>query len=219
MIRDSGEDGGDEQDAGTQTRNEEDDWALDEDVEGEDVDPNDLAVYKKFLNEGKDFADFAPSMASLTTGEGQPQSDGHEKPAFGENQEGESTNLADLILQRIAEKEAQEVGQRGVALDEPFEPPEGAVEIPARVAETFTKVGQLLTRYKSGPLPKPFKVLPTRATMAGTTRHYSTGELDTRMQSSVPLRSSSRHHKPQDSTSARLYYLTESEMISRRTRS
>lgn len=151
----------DKEDAGPNIRDEKEEWFPEEDVEGEDVDPNDLAVYKKFLSEGEECADFAPSMAVLTTGESQPQRDGQGISASSENQEGESTNLAGLILQRIAEKEAQEVEQRGVASDELFEPPEGAVEIPARVAETFTKVGQLLTRYKSGPLPKPFKVLPT----------------------------------------------------------
>ncbi len=156
-----GEDEQDKDDAETQTRQEEEDWFPEEDIEAENVDPNDLAVYKKFLNEGGEFADFAPSMAGLTTGESQPRNNAESIPGSVEGQEGESTNLADLILQRIAEKEAQEVGQHGAVPDEHFDPPEGAVEIPVRVVETFTKVGQLLARYKSGPLPKPFKVLPT----------------------------------------------------------
>ena len=63
----------------------------------------------------------------------------------------------------IAEKEALEALR---SEDQPQRfvgggPPEDAVEIPLKVADTFTKVGQLLSRYKSGPLPKPFKVLPT----------------------------------------------------------
>ena len=127
-----GEDEQDKDDAETQTRQEEEDWFPEEDIEAENVDPNDLAVYKKFLNEGGEFADFAPSMAGLTTGESQPRNNAESIPGSVEGQEGESTNLADLILQRIAEKEAQEVGQHGAVPDEHFDPPEGAVEIPVR---------------------------------------------------------------------------------------
>jgi essential nuclear protein 1 len=40
----------------------------------------------------------------------------------------------------------------------PREPPPG---FNPKVVEVYTKVGQLLSRYKSGPLPKAFKILPT----------------------------------------------------------
>jgi essential nuclear protein 1 len=138
---------------------DEDDWLPEDEIEGEDVDPNDMAVYKKFLQEGEEFADFGPAMASLTTDEATNGSKAQHTTS--RDQEGETTNLADLILQRIAQKEALEASQAIAVGEEPFNPPEGAVEIPVKVMETFTKVGQLLSRYKSGPLPKPFKVLPT----------------------------------------------------------
>ncbi|KIV84842.1 hypothetical protein PV11_00596 [Exophiala sideris] len=144
--------------------NDEEEWEAEEEevVAEEDVDPEDMAVYKKFLNDGEELADFAPSIANLTTGDRRP---GDEEEAEEEDEEaGQTTNLTDLILQRIAEKEALEAARNAGNQQQVFMgggQPDDAVEIPAKVVETFTKVGQLLTRYKSGPLPKPFKVLPT----------------------------------------------------------
>ena len=137
---------------------DEDDWLPEDEEQVEDVDPEDMAVYSKFLPDGAEFADFAPSLANLSTS-------GHANGALPEDdiEEGQTTNLTELILQRIAEKEAmQDLGTSG--------PPErfmgggaleDAVEIPLRVVQTFTHIAQILSRYKSGPLPKPFKVLPT----------------------------------------------------------
>ena len=82
---------------------DEEDWMPDEDVTVDDIDLDDLAVYKKFLpNEGQ-FAEFAPSIANLSTID--RRKDSLVEPEMLE-EEGETTNLADLILQRIAEKEA-----------------------------------------------------------------------------------------------------------------
>jgi len=151
---------GDARDGQTRYGDEEEEWMPDEDVtaDDDDVDPEDMAVYKKFLQGRDELADFAPSIAKLATGETEPGDEG-DLPA---PEEGQTTNLADLILQRIAEKEAREAsratgppGVTGNGL------PEDGAEIPEKVVDTFTKVGQLLSRYKSGPLPKPFKVLPT----------------------------------------------------------
>ncbi|KIW91609.1 uncharacterized protein Z519_07577 [Cladophialophora bantiana CBS 173.52] len=146
---------------------EDDDAAAPED----DMDPEEMAVYKRFLQDGEELADFAPSIASLTTGDKLVSNERHrtQHPRASseaeeeEEGEGRSTNLADLILQRIAEKEAVEAS-RSAEQPQPFiggGPMEDAVEIPIKVVDTFTKVAQLLSRYKSGPLPKPFKVLPT----------------------------------------------------------
>ena len=86
------------------------------------------------------------------------------------------TNLADIILAKIAEKEA--FGGSG---GEPLAPPgEEDYELPPKVIEVYTqyvrtcnvttnieksltllRIGLILSRYKSGPLPKVFKVLPT----------------------------------------------------------
>ena len=72
------------------------------------------------------------------------------------NQQG--TNLADLILEQIAAHEAKVAGQPIIVGGGP---PEDAVEIPTKVVEVYSSVGQIMSRFKSGKLPKPFKILPT----------------------------------------------------------
>ncbi|KAI5284273.1 snoRNA-binding rRNA-processing protein [Ascosphaera atra] len=117
-----------------------DEWAdEDEEVEEVELDPNDLDTFHKFI----------------------PR-EGQEDPIFGteEEEQGEQqgTNLADLILEKIAEFEAKQSGQPQVMGGGA---PEDAVQIPMKAVEVYTKVGYLLSRYKSGSLPKPFKVLPS----------------------------------------------------------
>ncbi|KAJ4138153.1 snoRNA-binding rRNA-processing protein [Fusarium equiseti] len=112
----------------------------DEEVEEVEVDPNDLDMYRKFMPDEED--DLLKHGWDL-------------KPT-GEEQ-GESINLADLILEKIAAHEAaQERRENNLG-----PPDEDEYELPPKVIEVYTKVGQILSRYKSGPLPKPFKVLPT----------------------------------------------------------
>ncbi|KAL8867276.1 MAG: hypothetical protein Q9174_005766 [Haloplaca sp. 1 TL-2023] len=110
-------------------------------VEEVEIDPNDMSLFNKFL----------PSTSSQDHML-QPVQDGQEK----EGEQG--TNLADLILEKIA---AHESGQTGPAAIQGGGPPEEAVELPAKVVEVYTKIGMLLSRYKSGKLPKPFKIIPT----------------------------------------------------------
>ncbi|SCV67526.1 BQ2448_5137 [Microbotryum intermedium] len=62
--------------------------------------------------------------------------------------------LADLIMEKI---EQQENDKTAVPVAAP-EPPPG---YNSKIVEVYTKVGGLLSRYKSGPLPKAFKILPT----------------------------------------------------------
>lgn len=110
-------------------------------VEEVEVDPNDLEMFNRFNPE------FDPATLLQPT------------EANGTNEEDQGTNLADLILQKIA---AHEAGQDIQAFD--FQgrgAPEDAVELPAKVVEVYTQVGTILSRYKSGKLPKPFKILPT----------------------------------------------------------
>lgn len=116
---------------------DEEDWMPDEDVVVDDIDPEDMAVYNRFLPEGGEFADFAPSIASLSTIDRRKDSKEELEVTEGE---GETTNLADLILQRIAEKEARTAAQSsGRPVIHGGGPPEDAVEIPANVAEVFEK--------------------------------------------------------------------------------
>ncbi|KAG4288950.1 hypothetical protein FPRO06_03772 [Fusarium proliferatum] len=116
-------------------------WGEDEEVVEEiEVDPSDLDMYRKFMPDEED--DLLKHGWDL-------------KPT-GEEQ-GESVNLADLILEKIAAHEAaQERRENNLG-----PPDEEDYELPPKVIEVYTKVGQILSRYKSGPLPKPFKILPT----------------------------------------------------------
>lgn len=67
----------------------------------------------------------------------------------------ERKTLADIIMGKIAEKEAQDRG-------EDFEDEEeGLPPLPEKVVEVYTDIGKILSRYTSGKLPKAFKVIPS----------------------------------------------------------
>ncbi|KAI0154931.1 Bystin-domain-containing protein [Xylariaceae sp. FL1272] len=116
-------------------------WADDDEeiVEEIDVEPDDLDTFNRFLPTEED-----PLVKNGPWAE----------PAE-EEQGGTSTNLADLILARIAAHEAGQDRQGAVGpVDEEY-------ELSPKVVEVYTKIGLFLSRYKSGKLPKPFKILPT----------------------------------------------------------
>ncbi|KAL3461745.1 Bystin-domain-containing protein [Aspergillus heterothallicus] len=117
----------------------EEQWDDEEEIEEVEVDPNDLDMFHKFVPQGEEDPIFNPR---------------------GTDTGGQTTNLADLILEKIAEHEARQAGHSG-PLIQGGGLPEDAVQIPAKAVEVYEKVGMILSRYKSGPLPKPFKILPT----------------------------------------------------------
>lgn len=82
------------------------------------MDPNDLDVFNKFIPDGDDDPIFAPR-----------------DPAAGEQG---SSNLADLILEKIAEYEAKQAGQTGLAI-QGGGLPEDAVQIPPKAIEVYEK--------------------------------------------------------------------------------
>lgn len=128
--------GNEEEDIENRQYDEEEDWMPDDNVEAEDLDPDDMAVYNKFLAPDEQIVDFAPSIANLSTKD--QEGDDMQEPAW--EGEAQTTNLADLILQRIAEKEALTSGQAsGLPVIMGGGAPEDAVEIPAKVAEVFQK--------------------------------------------------------------------------------
>ncbi|OOF94467.1 hypothetical protein ASPCADRAFT_208148 [Aspergillus carbonarius ITEM 5010] len=119
---------------------QDDQWDDDEEeIEEVEVDPDDLDMFHKFVPGGDEDPIFSPS---------------------GPDAEGQTTNLADLILEKIAEHEAKQSGD-GAPFIQGGGLPEDAVQIPAKAVEVYEKVGMILSRYKSGPLPKPFKILPS----------------------------------------------------------
>ncbi|KAH7353767.1 bystin [Plectosphaerella cucumerina] len=114
----------------------------DEVVEEVEVDPEDLEMYRRFMPEADEPADMLNAA-----GWGSKDAD--------DGMGGGSTNLTELILEKIAAHEASSARQAaGAPVDE-------AYELPPKVVEAYTKIGFILARYKSGPLPKPFKILPT----------------------------------------------------------
>ncbi|KAH8681492.1 Bystin-domain-containing protein [Xylariales sp. PMI_506] len=110
----------------------------DEEVEEIEIEPEDLDTFNKFLPTDDD-----PLLKNGWGGQDLQQTDGG------------SLNLADLILAKIAAHEAgnDASGEAG-PVDEDY-------ELPPKVVEVYTKIGLILSRYKSGKLPKPFKILPT----------------------------------------------------------
>jgi essential nuclear protein 1 len=92
----------------------------DEEVEFDELSPADQAMFAKFMPENED--------QLLKTGWG----------GEAEEEEEGTTNLADLILEKIAEKEAKEARLKGTGAQEPG-PVDDNFEIPAKVVEVYTK--------------------------------------------------------------------------------
>jgi essential nuclear protein 1 len=67
----------------------------------------------------------------------------------------ERRNLADIIMDKIFEKEARERGEE----DEAQAPQNSRFD--PKIVEVYTGVGKILQRYTSGKLPKAFKVIPS----------------------------------------------------------
>ncbi|KUJ14167.1 rRNA processing protein-like protein Bystin [Mollisia scopiformis] len=118
-------------------------WDEEGEVEEVELAPDDLATWNKFFPTQED--------SLLRTGWGGEPEAADEEPG---------TNLADLILEKIAAHEAAQAANGGVPRNAPG-PIDEDFELPPKVVEVYTKVGMLLSRYKSGKLPKPFKILPT----------------------------------------------------------
>ncbi|CUA69400.1 Bystin [Bos taurus] [Rhizoctonia solani] len=76
--------------------------------------------------------------------------------------------LADMIMEKLnaaeAATEGTEIKKIRISTNPNSQeagPPNPAAGLNPKVVEVYTRVGQLLNHYKSGPLPKPFKVLPS----------------------------------------------------------
>lgn len=65
----------------------------------------------------------------------------------------ERRTLADIIMEKIEQKERADAGLLEEEDDEP--------KLPPKVVEVYTEIGKILSRYRSGKLPKAFKVIPS----------------------------------------------------------
>ena len=68
----------------------------------------------------------------------------------------ERRSLADIIMEKINEKEQSQQMME-------HEGEEGYTDIPEKVAQVYTDIGKILSRYTAGKLPKAFKVIPSLA--------------------------------------------------------
>ena len=146
--------------------------AADDGDDDGDLDPVQLAAFNKLvassqneddpiLRNGLDLhiSDRKQGGGSGSAGAGD---EGDKRPAAG------SRNLADIILAKIAEHEAGGGGGSGSggvdfvpAGHGAFGADDGEIDINPKVVEVYTKCGILLSRWTSGKLPKPLKILPT----------------------------------------------------------
>ena len=72
----------------------------------------------------------------------------------GGGQAEERRTLADIIFEKIEEKEAE---RRGETMGDQ----EGLMPLPPKVVEVYSEIGKILSRYTAGKLPKAFKVIPS----------------------------------------------------------
>ncbi|EPQ59515.1 Bystin-domain-containing protein [Gloeophyllum trabeum ATCC 11539] len=73
---------------------------------------------------------------------------------------GERRTLADIIFSKLEGGITETVKIR-YRPEDTGRPPDPAAGLDPKVVEVYTKIGIFLSRYRSGPLPKPFKVLPS----------------------------------------------------------
>lgn len=129
-------------------------WGSDSDHladQDDNLDPQDLSLFEKFNPTNHDPVTQQPSPSH--------------NPKIIDNDE-DTTNLADLILSKIALHEAATANSPSHAHQPPHnqdynDDDDELPPLPPKVIEVYTTIGKLLSRYKSGKLPKPFKILPT----------------------------------------------------------
>ncbi|KAL4241244.1 bystin family protein [Abortiporus biennis] len=72
----------------------------------------------------------------------------------------ERRTLADIIFSKLENGESDKLNVIQKVEQDP-NAPDPTLGLDPRVVEVYTKVGLVLSRYKSGPLPKPFKIIPS----------------------------------------------------------
>ncbi|KAG9017331.1 snoRNA-binding rRNA-processing protein [Tulasnella sp. JGI-2019a] len=72
---------------------------------------------------------------------------------------GARKTLADMIFEKFESGDI-EAGKTVKVVEEDDGPPDPKVGLDPKVVAVYQKVGELMNRYRSGPLPKPFKILP-----------------------------------------------------------
>ncbi|WVQ80698.1 hypothetical protein IAT38_002803 [Cryptococcus sp. DSM 104549] len=129
-----------------------------DDEDAGDISDGDVSGGEEYAELQIDPADHATLDALNRGGDGRTGLIAGEGPAgaaAGEEDEGPKT-LADLIFSKM------EGGAVSKGAEDEYEgPPDPRKGLNPKVIEVYTKVGFLLSRYKSGPLPKALKILPS----------------------------------------------------------
>ncbi|CAK7268860.1 snoRNA-binding rRNA-processing protein [Sporothrix epigloea] len=156
---------------------EEETGGMADDVDDGDLEPADLAAFDKLVSSHQEDDPILRRGLDLYISEkGNGGIAGEDKDDHRDDDEGTygaqpstagNRNLADIILAKIAEHEAGggSGGSGGVdfvpAGHGAFGADDGEIDINPKVVEVYTKCGILLSRWTSGKLPKPLKILPT----------------------------------------------------------
>jgi essential nuclear protein 1 len=72
----------------------------------------------------------------------------------------QSLSLADIILEKLREKEAMKQAEAREQSEGPAKDAFSSSALPPKVVEVYTAVGELLQHYRSGKIPKALKMLP-----------------------------------------------------------
>ncbi|KAE8216340.1 hypothetical protein CF327_g529 [Tilletia walkeri] len=135
----------------------------DDDDDDDDDFPEDAGEDEEVYEE----LEIDPSDTQLLArlGAGADDDDDDEDAGPGARRGGGGGSLADMIMAKIeeADKSGGKVTFKAGSLEEPGKEVERPMPpgINPKVIEVYTKVGELLSRYKSGPLPKAFKIIPS----------------------------------------------------------
>lgn len=133
--------------------NEEEAWGSDEDeLPEDDIDPNDNAIFDRFHTSNAD-PSLDPNNLSFD-----PPSRSH---AADQDTDTGGTDLSALILAKIAEHESGQNPNSTSTFQDDGIPFDSTPDLHPKAIQVYTTIGQLLSRQRSGPLPKPFKILPS----------------------------------------------------------
>ncbi|KZV85656.1 Bystin-domain-containing protein, partial [Exidia glandulosa HHB12029] len=90
------------------------------------------------------------------------EADMHALDALIPSNSGERRTLADMILNKLDEAENGAADDDdAMSIKDPDAAPDPSEGLDPKVVEAYTRIGHLLASYRSGPLPKLFKLLPS----------------------------------------------------------
>lgn len=132
------------EDIRTKPRDVQSETVLEEEYEVDEDDEENWSNYSDY-EEYEELVDVPPEEAEILA-----------KYGLGSAEQDESQmNLRDKIMEKIREMEMKEKGIN------PHQQEGQGVMLPPKVIEVYTQVGELLSRYRSGRLPRAFKIVPS----------------------------------------------------------